>query len=64
MENQTRAVDMISSRFGEISRVIEANAASSQENAAISSELINCANALMEEVEQFRLKEEPAEPEA
>lgn len=64
VENQTRAVDMISGRIGEISRVIEANAASSQENAAISSELINCAKALMDEVEQFRLKDEPMEPEA
>lgn len=58
VENQTTAVDMITKRIEEISRIIEANAASSQENAAISTELINCANALMEEVDQFRLKEE------
>lgn len=58
VENQSSAVDMITNRIEEISRIIEANAASSQENAAISTELINCANTLMEEVEQFRLKED------
>lgn len=58
VQNQTHAVDMITGRIEEISRVIEANAASSQENAAISSELINCANTLKSEVEQFQLKEE------
>lgn len=57
VQNQTTAVDMITSRIEEISRVIEANAASSQENAAISTELINCANTLKSEVEQFQLKE-------
>lgn len=56
VQGQTNAVDMITSRIESISRVIEANAASSQENAAISTELINCANALKEEVDQFRLK--------
>lgn len=58
VQNQTAAVDMITGRIEEISRVIEANAASSQENAAISTELINCANTLKSEVEQFQLKEE------
>lgn len=57
VQGQTKAVDMITSRIESISRVIEANAASSQENAAISTELINCANALKEEVSQFRLKD-------
>ncbi|MCM1494165.1 MAG: methyl-accepting chemotaxis protein [Bacteroides sp.] len=63
VQNQTKAVDMITGRIEEISRVIEANAASSQENAAISSELINCANTLKGEVEQFRLKEEEGQEE-
>lgn len=63
VENQTKAVDMITDRIGEISRIIEANAASSQENAAISTELINCANALVEEVDQFQLREETEEQE-
>lgn len=58
VQNQTTAVDMITARIEEISRVIEANAASSQENAAISTELINCAHSLKSEVEQFQLKEE------
>lgn len=58
VQNQTTAVDMITGRIEEISRVIEANAASSQENAAISTELINCAHSLKSEVEQFQLKEE------
>lgn len=56
VQGQTKAVDMITSRIEAISRVIEANAASSQENAAISTELINCANALKGEVDQFQLK--------
>lgn len=63
VQNQTTAVDMITSRIEEISRVIEANAASSQENAAISTELINCANTLKSEVEQFQLKEVEEEAE-
>lgn len=57
VQNQTTAVDMITDRIGAISRIIEANAASSQENAAISTELINCANNLKCEVEQFQLQE-------
>lgn len=57
VDNQSAAVDMITGRIEEISRIIEANAATSQENAAISTELINCANALKQEVEAFKLNE-------
>ena len=38
--------------------IIDANAATSQENAAISDELINCANALKTTVDEYNLRED------
>ncbi len=65
VKNQADAVDEIKKSIEGIAAIIDSNAATSQQNAAISDELINCANALKETVEEYNLrgsvsKEQPA----
>ena len=58
VKSQAEAVEEIEKNINEIASIIDFNAATSQENAAISDELINCANALKETVEEYNLREE------
>ena len=57
VKNQVAAVEEIEKSIGEIASIIDSNAATSQENAAISEELINCAIALKETVEEYNLRD-------
>ena len=57
VETQKESADEISASLQEISNTIENNAASAQENSAISTQLGECAEALMNTIAQFRLKE-------
>lgn len=56
VHNQADAIANIESRLSDIVSIIDSNAAASQENAAISDELINCAHALKDTVDEFRLR--------
>lgn len=56
VKKQAVAIERIEASLGNIVTIIDSNAAASQENAAISDELINCANALKVTVEEFRLR--------
>ncbi len=58
VKSQADAVEEIEKSINDIAGIIDSNAATSQENAAISDELINCANALKETVEEYNLREE------
>ncbi len=58
VKSQAEAVEEIEKSINEIATIVDANAATSQENAAISDELINCASALKETVEEYNLREE------
>ncbi len=58
VKSQAYAVEEIEKSINEIAAIVDANAATSQENAAISDELINCASALKETVEEYNLREE------
>lgn len=58
VKNQATAVEEIEKSIAEIATIINSNAATSQQNAAISDELINCANALKETVEEYNLRED------
>ena len=60
VKSQVSAVEAIEKSVHDIAAIIDANAATSQENAAISDELINCANALMTTVEEYNLREDAA----
>ncbi|MED9905309.1 MAG: methyl-accepting chemotaxis protein [Lachnospiraceae bacterium] len=57
VKEQSIAIDSISENAEQISTVIETTAASSEENAAISSEMIQKAHALTDSVNHFKLKE-------
>ena len=56
VETQKSSADEISVSIRKISDMVENNAASSQENSAISSNLRECARSLMDMIAQFRLK--------
>lgn len=57
VKNQASAITEIERSVHDIATIIDSNAATSQENAAISDELINCANALKETVDEYHLKD-------
>lgn len=57
VETQKDSADEISASIHKISEMVENNAASAEENSAISSHLGECAKALMETIAQFRLRE-------
>ena len=57
VKNQATAIEKIEKSVHDIAAIIDANAAASQENAAISDELINCANALKGTVEEYHLRD-------
>ena len=57
VKNQAGAVVRIEKSVNDIAAIIDSNAATSQENAAISDELINCAHALKETVEEYNLRD-------
>lgn len=56
VHNQADAIANIEGRLNDIVSIIDSNAAASQENAAISDELINCAHALKDTVDEFHLR--------
>ena len=58
VKSQAGAVEKIEKSVHDIAAIIDSNAATSQENAAISDELINCASALKEMVDAYHLREE------
>ncbi|MGN0154998.1 MAG: methyl-accepting chemotaxis protein [Lachnospiraceae bacterium] len=58
VKNQAGAVEEIQKGIHDIASIIDSNAATSQENAAISDELINCANALKNTVEEYHLRDD------
>ena len=62
VKNQATAVEEIEKSIEGIASIIDSNAATSQENAAISDELINCANALKETVEEYNLRDSVSGP--
>lgn len=53
---QKNSADEISSNINTISEMVENNAASAEENSAISSQLGECASALMDTIAQFQIK--------
>ena len=57
VETQKNSADGISANINKISEMVENNAASAEENSAISSQLGECAQALMNTIAQFRLKQ-------
>ena len=57
VETQKNSAGEISANIKKISEMVENNAASAEENSAISSQLGECAQALMNTIAQFRLKE-------
>lgn len=56
IETQKNSAYEISANIRKISEMVEDNAASAEENSAISAELGDCAQALMNTIAQFRLK--------
>ncbi len=56
VETQKNSADEISANIRKISEMVEDNAASAEENSAISSELGECAQMLMNTIAQFQLK--------
>ncbi|MDE6687796.1 MAG: HAMP domain-containing protein [Lachnospiraceae bacterium] len=56
VETQKNSADEISANIRKISEMVEDNAASAEENSAISSELGDCAQTLMNTIAQFQLK--------
>ena len=58
VDEQRTASEEISENLQNISAMVENNAASAQENSAISTQLGECAKVLMETINQFALKEE------
>ena len=56
VETQKNSADEISASINKISEVVEDNAASAEENSAISSHLGECAQTLMDTIAQFQLK--------
>ena len=61
VKSQTAAVEEIEKSINEIAAIIDSNAATSQENAAISDELINCASALKNMVDEYNLRDDGSE---
>ncbi len=56
VKNQQNAIEQINDALREITQMVESNAASAQENTAISQQLGTCAQNLMDTVDSFRLK--------
>ena len=56
VETQKNSADDISASITKISEMVEDTAASAEENSAISSELGDCAQMLMNTIAQFQLK--------
>ncbi len=56
VETQKKSADEISASIKKISEMVENNAASAEENSAISSQLGTCAQALMETIAQYQLE--------
>ncbi|MDE6742461.1 MAG: hypothetical protein K2J95_01120 [Lachnospiraceae bacterium] len=56
VDTQKNSADEISANIKKISEMVEDNAASAEENSAISSELGDCAQTLMNTIAQFQLK--------
>ena len=56
VETQKNSADEISVNIKKISEMVEDNAASAEENAAISAQLGECAQRLMNTIAQFQLK--------
>lgn len=56
VKNQQNAIEQINDALREITQMVESNAASAQENTAISQQLGACAHNLMDTVNSFRLK--------
>ena len=57
VETQKNSADEISASIKKMSEMVEDNAASAEENAAISSHLGECAQMLMNTIAQFQLRE-------
>ena len=57
VEIQKKSADEISDNLRSISEMVENNAASAEENSAISMNLGECANSLMDTIAQFQLKD-------
>ncbi len=57
VETQKNSADEISASIGKISEMVGNNAASAEENSAISSNLGECAKSLMDMIAQFRLRQ-------
>lgn len=56
VENQKKSTEEISNNLQNISNMVENNAASAQENLAISTQLGECARVLMDTIKQYNLK--------
>ncbi|MCM1266957.1 MAG: methyl-accepting chemotaxis protein [Bacteroidales bacterium] len=56
VETQKDSADKISANINKISEMVESNAANAEENSAISTQLGECAQALMDTISQFHLK--------
>lgn len=58
VKNQQISIEKINSSLRDVTEVVEANAASAQENTAISQELNACSQSLMDMANSFNLKEQ------
>lgn len=58
VDNQKDAIDRINRSVTDLAANVESNAASAEENAAISGQLIQCSEVLKETVDEFKLNEE------
>lgn len=56
VENEARSIMQVTEGIGQISSVVQTNSASSEEAAAVSTELFNQARLLQEQIRRFRLK--------
>ena len=56
LEEQQEAIESIHTSLGTISEMVESNAASAQENTAISQQLADCAKILSDTTEEFSLQ--------
>ena len=56
VETQKSSMDEIAANIREISEMVENNAASAEENTAVSLNLKECAQSLMDMIAQFQLK--------
>lgn len=56
VENEAKSIMQVTEGIGQISSVVQTNSASSEEAAAVSTELFNQARLLQEQIRKFRLK--------